>query len=168
MKILLNLLLLPVFLSHACLAQGEPTFQGSIAGRTIKVYLSEQDFVPAEHRIEYKEGAYGPQTLFIDGHQPAGSDNLMPKKSWKRFSILWDDVEVPVPRSLYERYYHPNIDADALRHRNLVFIVDPLGEWIQIIMRGSDGGGAYLTGWELRRDGNHQQIDPSALFEPPS
>lgn len=168
MKTIFHLLLLLALLSQACLAQDKPTFQGSIAGREIKVYLTDQDFSPANHRIEYKEGAYGARTLFIDGHQPVGSDNLIPKKSWKRFSVRWDDVEVPVPPSLYERFYQPNIDLNALKHRTLMFVVDPLGEWIQVIMNGSDGGGAYLVGWELRRDGKHRQIDPTALFQPPS
>ncbi len=43
-------------------------------------------------------------------------------------------------RSLYERYYQPNIDENAIKHRILTFTVDPSGELIQVIMNGSDGG----------------------------
>lgn len=168
MKTISHLLLLLTFLAQVCLAEDKPTLECSVKNRAIKVYLVDQDFNAAEHRIEYKEGAYGSKTLFIDGHQPIGSDNLIPKKSWKKFTVSWDGVEMPVLPSLYESRYHPNIDLNALKHRNLVFIVDPLGEWVQVIMNGSDGGGAYLAGWELRRDGKHREIDPTKLFQPPS
>jgi hypothetical protein len=168
MKIIYHILFLLTFFVQECLAEDKPTFECVVENRAIKIYLTDQDFNAAEHRIEYKEGAFGQKTLFIDGHQPIGSDNLIPKKSWKRFTVFWNGVEIPVLPSLYESCYHPNIDLNALTHRNLVFVVDPLGEWIQVIMNGSDGGGAYLAGWELRHDGKHSEIDPTKLFQPPS
>ncbi|MES2438414.1 MAG: hypothetical protein V4584_05090 [Verrucomicrobiota bacterium] len=168
MKTISRILLSLVVLVATVHAEDKPALECTVGGRAIKVFLADEEFDPSKHKIEYREGAYGPETLFIDGHEPLGTDNQLPKRSWKRFTVLWDGVETPLPGSLYKAYYHPNIDTAAVRHRNLVFTIDPGGEWIQVIMRGSDGGGAYLAGWELRRDGKHKRIDPSQLYQPPS
>lgn len=168
MKAAFQIAILLITLLSALRAEDKPTFECAVGARSIKVFFADQEFDAAKHKIEHKEGAYGSETLFIDGHQPMGSDNLLPKRSWKRFAVFWDGKEIPVPSSLYERYYHPNINANAIKHRNLTFTIDPNGEWVQIIMHGSDGGGAYLVGWELRRDGQHVMIDPSELHQPPS
>jgi hypothetical protein len=168
MKTMYHLLTLLACLAQLCVAKDKPTLKCSVSNRLIEVHLVDQDFNAADHKIEYKEGGYGPKTLFIDGHQPIGTDNSIPEKSWKKFAVSWDGVEMQVTPSLYKNHFHPNINLNSLKHRNLVFIVDPLGNWVQVIMRGSDGAGAYLAGWELRRDGMHREIDPTKLFQPAS
>lgn len=156
------------FLCTALFAEEKPAFEFAVGDRTIHIWMSDQDFDATKHEIELKAGAYGAKTLYIDGKHPVGTDNLIPKRSWKSFTVSWDGEEVPIPASLYENYYHPNLDANAVRDRNLTFSVDPNGEWVRVIMYGSDGGGAYLVGWELRRNGKHSVIDPSEFYRHPS
>ncbi|MEM7698162.1 MAG: hypothetical protein AAF236_07145 [Verrucomicrobiota bacterium] len=152
----------------AALAEEKPVFECVVKETKIRVFMSEAEFDPGHHTVERKPGAYGPETLYIDGTAPIGSDNQIPEISWGRFAVSWDDKEVPIPLSLYNSYYHPNIDENAIKNRLLTFTVDPHGDWIQIVMSGSDGGGAYLVGWELRRDGEHRLFDPSRLYRHPS
>lgn len=164
MKIAHLFLLVLAMVATAALAEEKPVFDCVVNETQIRVFMSEADFDPESHKVERKTGAYGPNTLYIDGTAPIGADNQIPERGWGRFAVSWDDEEVPIPSSLYKSYYHPNIDHNSIKNRLLTFTVDPHGNWIQIVMRGGDGAGAYLVGWELRRDGEHRQFDPAVLY----
>ena len=143
----------------------EPVFSATVAGKKIEIIMEVEDFREEEHKVTFGKGGYGAKTLLVDGKEPIGTDNSVPTRKFKKFSVLWNGVEKPISSELYRDYYQPSLDtsADESGYASLRFIVDPSGTWVQILMFASDGAGSYVVAFLLSESGEHKILSPEVF-----
>ena len=148
---------------------GELRTTYEVAGQTITLELKTQKFDLAGRTLEYQPTKDGGRTLLLDGVEVIGTDLLEPTEGtheFSRFQVSWNGRDLPVDPKLYRGFLNPHLKTKPLDsgYAPLRIIVDPSGEWVQLLMFGSDGGGAYSVCWQLSKDGKHKLCDPR-VFE---
>lgn len=143
------------------------TFQA--AGQTITLELKTQKFDLAGRTLHYQPTKEGGRTLLLDGVEVVGTDLLEPTEETRefcRFRVRWNVRDLPVDPKLYRGFLNPHLNTQLSPggYAPLKIIVDPSGEWLQILMFGADGGGSYAVAWLLRKDGRHELCD-AKVFE---
>lgn len=139
-----------------------------VAGQTITLELKTQKFDLAGRTLKYQPTKDGGRTLLLDGVEVVGTDLLEPTeetREFARFQVSWNGRDLPVDPKLYRGFLNPHLSTKLLPsgHAPLKIVVDPSGEWLQLLMFGSDGGGSYPVSWLLRKDGKHELCDPGVF-----
>jgi hypothetical protein len=140
-----------------------------VAGQTITLELKTQKFDLAGRTLVYQAAKDGSRTLLLDGVEVVGTDLLEPTeetREFSRFQVSWNGRDLPVDPKLYCGFLNPHLNTKLLPsgYASLKIIVDPSGEWVQLLMFGSDGGGSYPVAWLLRKDGKHELCN-AKVFE---
>lgn len=140
-----------------------------VAGQTITLELETRKFELGGRTLNYQSTKDGGRILLLEGVEVVGTDLMEPSENTREFSLFrvsWNGKDVPVEPKLYLGFLNPHLKTQLLDsdYAPLKIIVDPSGEWIQLLMFGSDGGGGYSACWLLRKDEQHRLCDPR-VFE---
>jgi|688.fasta_scaffold381579_2 hypothetical protein len=168
-RVFISKLVLLVAMIATSLVGDELKTTYQVAGQTITLELETRKFELGGRTLNYQSTKDGGRILLLEGVEVIGTDLMMPSENTREFSLFrvsWNGKDVPVEPELYLGFLNPHLKTQLLDsdYASLKIIVDPSGEWIQLLMFGSDGGGSYSACWLLRKDGKHKLCDPR-VFE---
>ena len=150
-----------------------PSFVATVNGHSISVHFVYGKFDPKKRVVTRRPqkastgGTY--EHVLVNGRPVFGTDNNAPtdRETIEKIVLRWDGKLVPVPESLYDFVVAPH-NGTNLDEGGVVFVPDPRGTAIAILMDVGDGGGSDRIVWMLRKDGKHRRLDGTFLFFPHS
>ena len=125
---------------------GAYKFRASKKNHNVRVVITNAPFDPSKHTIGY-DPTIGEN--LVDGRVAYGAEGV-PKTQIKSIALYFDGQRINVPHRLYADCYDPNLGPEYVKLR--------FGRDLQTVfvtMGGSDGAGAYIVVWALRRNGRH-------------
>jgi len=140
-----------------------------VADEKITLELTTRRLELGKRKLSYQPVDGGGRMLLLDGVEVVGTDLMYPSEKTEEFSLFrvnWNGQDLPVDPKLFSGFLNPNLKTELLDsgYAPLKIIVDPLGQWVQLLMFGADGGGSYQVSWLLRKNGKHSLCDPK-VFE---
>lgn len=149
-------------------AKSAPSFVATVNGHSISVTFVFGKFDPKQRvvtkRIQKNDAGETYEEVLVNGKPVCGLDNAAPSpnlsETIEKIVLRWDGKLVPVPESLFDHVVSPHqgTELDG-KNGGLVFVPDPRGIAIAILLDVGDGGGANRIAWMLRKDGKHRILN---------
>jgi len=111
--------------------------------------ISSETFDVTRHRIAGVES----YRTSVDGKRVIGTDGNLPTMAIASVELFLDGRRIPVPTSLYDDLFQPDLDA---RHVSIRFGRTFAGVVVQML--GGDGAGGYVVTWALHANGKHRRF----------
>jgi hypothetical protein len=158
-------LLLALLLPSSAKEAPKPLFAATVNGQSISLNITAGKFNPRQRKVSKRKGPDGPIVL-LNGKPIVGTDNSEPPLGLskranvviERIDLVWNGKPVAVPTSLFDHILFPSLETTSNSIGGvpeLIFSLDPLGDWLIVQMKVGEGAGAAVAYWMLRSDGKH-------------
>jgi hypothetical protein len=110
---------------------------------SVKVVLSQQEFVISKHKFTYYKEDKN-QIALIDDDKYWGLDGCVPTRQYKSIEITFGQRKILLPKNAFENLYEPSL-------RNTQVNYDKTNDILYIQSSNSDGAGGYEVIWEIEK-----------------
>lgn len=146
-------------------------YEAVVAGKPVKVVISEQAFDPAKHRTTEAENRGTEENpdrvgATVDGKPVIGTDQTLPPKGLPqlgRIVVHFGDRKVEVPASLTSHVFLPHLHDPgvfSLEHAGSVVSVSADAKCVLIELGAGDGGGTSTAFFAVSADGKSSTREP--------
>jgi hypothetical protein len=146
-------------------------YESVVAGRVIKVVVSEQPFDPAKHKtteLKNHGSEEAPEWIgaTVDGKAVIGTDQTLPPKGLPqlaRIVVHFGEHEVEVPPALTSHVFLPHLQAPSiftLAGADSIISVSADGKCVLIDLGVGDGGGTTTAFFAVSDDGKASSEPP--------
>ena len=129
-------------------------FTTGYSSHTVRLTVRTAQFDPTKRKVtRFKTASRGEgemPMIKIDGRAPLGTSGDLPATEIRSMSVMFDGVEIIVPRRYFADFYNPNFNSDRAGTK-----LSDDGTSLLVFMSGGTKDNSYNVIWVLRKNGEH-------------